>query len=271
MAHSWHRAVTSAIVAASLAPAQTGATFLRTPGPFDDVKGQANIHLVCQPSTDPYSRILITGIFDHDSSDRVESLDVFYQEVERGREPYETDRSKEYVDSTLWQNHDQLDYIWRGTWKRNRKISMMGHLWWEGRWMYSEIRFRYAAPYDASRPMNAYCNAINEEEKEGKFIPKQKLPDDEPFALFKKLLLVSKHDSIEKPEPEASETPASPAPRRYSPGNRQGEVSSAPGTVSAPVIMQRPFNAPHYAAPPVPRYVWQWNGPNGMGMWVERR
>jgi hypothetical protein len=89
--------------------------------------------------SDPIYKIQPNLTFKDDASTQLETMTVTHYSVVGKSYP----RSEQYTDDSLVRTPNKLEVVWRGHWKRNQAISMVGRLWNDAatnRWFYSETQ-----------------------------------------------------------------------------------------------------------------------------------
>jgi hypothetical protein len=72
-------------------------------------------------------------------------------------------RSDQYTNSSLIKTPDKLEIYWRGYWRKDSSVLMLGHFWYEDsdrRWYYQELQSKNGYPQNS---MTAICNSIEGE------------------------------------------------------------------------------------------------------------
>jgi hypothetical protein len=72
-------------------------------------------------------------------------------------------RSDQYANSSLVKTPDKLEIYWRGYWRKNPSVLMVGHFWYEmssRRWNYQEIQSKNG---HLQMTMTAICNSMEGE------------------------------------------------------------------------------------------------------------
>jgi hypothetical protein len=94
---------------------------------------------------DPIFKILPEVTFKADDPTQLASMTVTHYSVVGKAYP----RSEQYTDDSLVRTPHKLEIIWRGRWKKNQSVTMVGRLWNDEatrRWFYSETQSKNGYP-----------------------------------------------------------------------------------------------------------------------------
>ena len=104
----------------------------------------ANVALICTPPLDhsernPVVRIMVDATFDAKAEDNVTEFNVVHELYDGAQ----FDRSKQYDHAVLTNKEGHKDWFWKGTWTKNIRVTMVGHLYQNNAgWFYDEAQFR---------------------------------------------------------------------------------------------------------------------------------
>jgi hypothetical protein len=107
--------------------------------------------------SDPIYKIDINLSFAEDDKTKVTEMNVVHTSVTGKNYP----RSDQYGPATLNQVSNHADLSWRGVWKKNNAVYMVGRFWMDGdgRLKYVEVQSRNGSP---QMKMLSICHVISD-------------------------------------------------------------------------------------------------------------